>query len=200
MARLFERLRYQARRSFGNKRRAKAFENRRNLDKIGQAPRPEGMEHDAAHRQRVLHPQQNKINFPAGILQPPFFDPKLDDSVNYGGIGAVIGHEITHGFDDRADVSTAKAISRTGGRKPTGRQFDKRAECIDKEYSEYVATGDVHLNGKLTLGENVADNGGVRIALMAFMDSIANKRLTRSTVSRRSSGTSLAMGRSGAAT
>ena len=122
---------------------------------------------------------QNNINFPAGILQPPFFDAKLDDAVNYGGIGAVIGHELTHGFDDSGRRFDAKGNLRDWWTAEDGKAFEQRAECVDKQYSQYVAVGDVRLNGKLTLGENVADNGGLRIAYMAFMDSIMNKRLTK---------------------
>ena len=145
-------------------------------------------------------PRRNNINFPAGILQPPFFDDKLDDAVNYGGIGAVIGHEMTHGFDDSGRRFDAKGNLRdlVDGR---GRQVRGARGVLDKQYCSYIATGDVHLNGKLTLGENIADNGGLRIAFMAFMDSIMNKRLTtRSTALRRSSGSSLAGVKSGAAT
>jgi putative endopeptidase len=164
--------------AFGNKLRADEFENRRNLDKIGKAPDPKEWSMTPPTVNAYYSPQQNNINFPAGILQPPFFDNKLDDAVNYGGIGAVIGHEMTHGFDDSGRRFDGQGNLHDWWTEKDAKEFEQRADCIDKQYSGYIATGDVHLNGKLTLGENVADNGGVRIALMAFMESIANKRLT----------------------
>ena len=165
--------------AFGNKLRADEFENRRNLDKIAKAPDPKEWSMTPPTVNAYYSPQQNNINFPAGILQPPFFDNKLDDAVNYGGIGAVIGHEMTHGFDDSGRRFDGQGNLHDWWTEKDAKEFEERAECIDKQYSGYIATGDVHLNGKLTLGENVADNGGVRIALMAFMESIANKRLTK---------------------
>ena len=110
-------------------------------------------------------PQENDINFPAGILQPPFLDNKMDDAVNYGGIGAVIGHELTHGFDDQGrqyDAQRQPARLVDGG----GRQeFDERKQCLVKEYSSFTAVDDVKVNGELTLGENTADNGGAAAGL-----------------------------------
>ena len=123
---------------------------------------------------------QNNINFPAGILQPPFFDAKLDDAVNYGGIGAVIGHELTHGFDDSGRRFDGEGqSSRLVDSRRCARSSSSALNASTSSTSRYIAAGDVHLNGKLTLGENVADNGGLRIALMAFMESITNKRLTK---------------------
>ena len=111
---------------------------------------------------------ENNINFPAGILQPPFFDRNADDAVNFGGIGVVIGHELTHGFDDQG--SKFDAIGNfTDWWTPADRaEFDKRTGCVADEYSSFVAVDDLHLNGRLTLGENTADNGGIHIALMAL--------------------------------
>jgi predicted metalloendopeptidase len=119
-------------------------------------------------------PSENDINFPAGILQPPFFDRTEDDAVNFGGIGVVIGHELTHGFDDQGSQFDGQGNLSNWWTETDRKEFDKRTGCIADEYSSFVAVDDVHLNGKLTLGENTADNGGVRIALMALRKAMAD--------------------------
>jgi predicted metalloendopeptidase len=116
--------------------------------------------------------QNNSINFPAGILQPPFFDPRRDMALNYGGIGAVIGHEMTHGFDDSGRKFDGDGNLRDWWTAKDGAEFEKRAACIADEYSGFSAVDDVKLNGHLTLGENTADNGGVRVAYMALQDTL----------------------------
>jgi predicted metalloendopeptidase len=116
---------------------------------------------------------QNKIVFPAGFLQPPFFERNMDDAVNFGGIGVVIGHELTHGFDDQGRQYDAKGNLRDWWVPQDDQEFTKRADCIAEEYSAFPV-GDQKLNGKLTLGENTADNGGARIALMALHDLMAS--------------------------
>jgi len=121
------------------------------------------------------NPQNNSINFPAGILQPPFFDPKRDIALNYGGIGTVIGHEMTHGFDDQGRKFDADGNLRDWWTAQDGAEFEKRAACIADEHSGFTAVDDVKLNGRLTLGENTADNGGVRVALMALQDTLKGK-------------------------
>ena len=113
-------------------------------------------------------PQNNSINFPAGILQSPFFDPQRDIALNYGGAGVVIGHEMTHGFDDQGRKFDGNGNLRDWWTPQDGAEFEKRAACIASEYGGFTAVDDVKLNGKLTLGENTADNGGARIALMAL--------------------------------
>ena len=152
----------------GNTLRGNEFEVQRQLDKIGKpVDRTEwGMTPPTVNA--YYNPQENNINFPAGILQPPFFDNKLDDAVNYGAIGAVIGHEMTHGFDDQGRQFDGNGDLRDWWTAADGKAFDQRAGCISDEYSSFIATDDVHVNGKLTLGENTADNGGLRIALMAL--------------------------------
>jgi putative endopeptidase len=115
-------------------------------------------------------PQNNSINFPAGILQSPFFDPRRDIALNYGGAGVVIGHEMTHGFDDQGRKFDGNGNLRDWWTPQDGAEFEKRAACIANEYGNFTAVDDVKLNGKLTLGENTADNGGARIALMALHD------------------------------
>lgn len=114
-------------------------------------------------------PSENDINFPAGILQPPFYDFKADDAVNFGGIGAVIGHELTHGFDDQGRLFDAEGNLHDWWTAEDAKAFEQRAQCIVDQYNGFVAVDDVHLNGKLTLGENTADNGGLRVALMALL-------------------------------
>jgi len=118
----------------------------------------------------------NEIVFPAGILQPPFFDRSMDDAVNMGGIGLVIGHELTHGFDDEGRKFDPKGNLRDWWTAKDGEEFEKRAGCVADEYSSFTAVDDVKLNGRLTLGENTADNGGARIALMALHDLIAQNK------------------------
>ena len=110
----------------------------------------------------------NTINFPAGILQPPFFDANAGDPENFGAIGAVIGHELTHGFDDQGRKFDASGNLRDWWGTDDGKKFEERAKCINEQYSNFVAVDDVHLNGAQTLGENTADNGGLRIALRAM--------------------------------
>ena len=121
--------------------------------------------------------QSNSINFPAGILQVPFFDAKRDLAVNYGGVGAVIGHELTHGFDDQGRKFDADGNLRDWWSAKDGSEFEKRATCIADEYSSFTSVDDMKLNGRLTLGENTADNGGVRIAYMALENATKDKKL-----------------------
>ena len=113
-------------------------------------------------------PQMNEIVFPAGILQPPFFDPKADDAVNYGGIGAVIGHEMTHGFDDQGRQFDAHGNLKNWWTPQDLKRFKARAQCIVNQFDHYVAIGHQHENGKLVLGEAIADLGGLTIAYKAF--------------------------------
>jgi putative endopeptidase len=118
----------------------------------------------------------NEVVFPAGILQPPFFDKNMDDAVNFGGIGLVIGHELTHGFDDQGRKFDPKGNLTDWWTDQDGKEFEKRVSCIADEYSNFVAVDDKKLNGRLTLGENTADNGGARIALMALEHMIAEDK------------------------
>jgi putative endopeptidase len=159
----------------GNTLRARAFEVHRNLNKIGQPldKKEWGMTPPTVNA--YYNPAENDINFPAGILQPPFFDRSEDDAVNFGGIGVVIGHELTHGFDDQGSKFDAQGNFSNWWTASDREEFDKRTGCIADEYSSFVAVDDVHLNGRLTLGENTADNGGAQIALMALNDQRAQK-------------------------
>jgi putative endopeptidase len=114
------------------------------------------------------HPLLNEIVFPAGILQPPFFYPDADDAVNYGAIGAVIGHEITHGFDDRGSHFDAKGALREWWTEADRAEFDRRAQVLVEQFGTFEVADDLHVNGRLTLGENIADLGGLSIALSAL--------------------------------
>jgi putative endopeptidase len=159
--------------ALGNAYRAGAFELRRQLGKIGKPVDRGEWLITPATVDAYYDPQTNTVNFPAGILQPPFFDMSLDDAVNFGSIGAIIGHELTHGFDDQGRKFDATGNLRDWWTAADAKQFDERAKCISNEYSGFIATGDVHVNGDLTLGENTADNGGVRIALRALHKTLA---------------------------
>jgi endothelin-converting enzyme/putative endopeptidase len=155
--------------------RADSFEVKRQIAKIGTPVDPKEWGMTPPTVNAYYNPLENNINFPAGILQPPFFDNKLDDAVNFGAIGAVIGHELTHGFDDSGRRFDAKGNLTEWWTPADASQFEQRAECVANQYGGYTAVDDVKLNGKLTLGENVADNGGVRLAYMALMDVLTRK-------------------------
>jgi putative endopeptidase len=152
----------------GNFLRANEFEAHRQIAKIGKPlDRNEwGMTPPTVNA--YYSASRNEIVFPAGILQPPFFDKQADDAVNFGGIGMVIGHELTHGFDDQGRKFDPQGNLRDWWTAQDGSEFEKRASCIADEYSNFIAVDELKLNGKLTLGENTADNGGARIALMAL--------------------------------
>jgi endothelin-converting enzyme/putative endopeptidase len=159
----------------GNDQRATRFEVHRDLNKIGHpVDRGEwGMTPPTVNA--YYNPLENNINFPAGILQPPFFDNRTDAAVNYGAIGSVMGHELTHGFDDQGRQFDGQGNLRNWWTPEDAAEFEKRAECFIKEYSAFTPVDDVHLNGKLTLGENTADNGGVHLSFMALMKSLEGK-------------------------
>ncbi len=159
--------------ALGNSDRASAFEFQRQLDKIGKPVDRTEWEMTPPTVNAYYDPLMNNINFPAGILQPPFYDNSMDDAVNFGGIGMVIGHELTHGFDDEGRQFDAKGNLEDWWTAADAKEFNERAACVADEYSSFTVAPGVHVNGKLTLGENTADNGGVRIALMALMNTLA---------------------------
>jgi len=117
------------------------------------------------------------MNFPAGVLQPPLFDLKMDDAPNYGNTGGTIGHELTHGFDDEGRQFDAKGNLKDWWTKKDADEFVKRATCISDQYSQYTVVDDVKINGKLTLGEDVADLGGLILAYNAWKSATAAKKL-----------------------
>ena len=160
----------------GNVERANAFEAKRQIAKIDKPlDRKEwGMTPPTVNA--YYSSSFNEIVFPAGILQPPFFDKAMDDAVNFGGIGLVIGHELTHGFDDQGRKFDPQGNLHDWWTEQDGKEFEKRASCIADEYSNFIAVDDLKLNGKLTLGENTADNGGARIALAALEHVIADDK------------------------
>ena len=160
----------------GNVQRANEFESKRDIAKIDKPlDRKEwGMTPPTVNA--YYSPSFNEIVFPAGILQPPFFDPKLDDAVNFGGIGLVIGHELTHGFDDQGRKFDPQGNLHDWWTKEDGEEFEKRVSCVANEYSNFVAVDDLKLNGRLTLGENTADNGGARVSLMALEHVLADDK------------------------
>jgi len=160
----------------GNFLRANEFESRRDIAKISKPlDRKEwGMTPPTVNA--YYSGSYNEIVFPAGILQPPFFDKNMDDVINFGGAGMVIGHELTHGFDDQGRKFDPQGNLRDWWTEQDGKEFDKRASCVADEYSGFNAVDELKLNGKLTLGENTADNGGARIALMALENEIAQDK------------------------
>ena len=144
------------------------YEFHRNLNKIGKpVDRTEwGMTPPEVNA--YYNPSMNEIVFPAGILQPPYFDAKVDDAINYGGVGAAIGHEITHGFDDEGSQFDADGNLKNWWTAEDRKQFNARAECVAKQFDNFIAIADVHENGHLELGESIADLGGLIIAYRAF--------------------------------
>ena len=161
----------------GNVLRARVFEFNRQIAKIGKPVDRGEWDMTPPTVNAYYNPQINDINFPAGILQPPFFDPRADDAPNYGDTGATIGHELTHGFDDEGRQFDAHGNLRDWWTAEDGKQFDQRASCISDQYSQYVAVDDVKVNGQLTLGENVADLGGMMLAYIAWKTETRGQKL-----------------------
>ncbi len=148
--------------------RANVFENQRELNKIGKPVDKNEWGMTPQTVNAYYSPLRNNINFPAGILQPPFFDPKAPMAVNYGAIGAVMGHEMTHGFDDHGSQFNGYGNLRNWWTRGDRRHFEKNVKCIAKQYSSYTVDGDVHVQGKLVTGEAIADLGGLKLAWRAF--------------------------------
>jgi putative endopeptidase len=161
----------------GNVLRAREFEFNRQLAKIGKPVDRGEWQMTPPTVNAYYDPQKNDINFPAGILQPPFFDPKSDDAPNYGDTGATVGHELTHAFDDEGRQFDAHGNLRDWWTPDDARQFTERAQCISNQYSQYVIVDDIRINGKLTLGEDVADLGGILLAYMAWQDQTREQKL-----------------------
>ena len=155
--------------ALGNSQRANAFAFHRQMNKIGKPVNKDEWLMTPPTVNAYYNPLENNINFPAGILQPPFYSAKADAAVNFGGAGAVIGHELTHGFDDEGRQFDARGNLKDWWTPADAKAFEDRAQCFVDEYSRFSPVEGVHLNGKLTLGENTADNGGLRISLMAYL-------------------------------
>jgi putative endopeptidase len=165
----------------GNSHGDAIFQRNYNLNKLGKPVDEKEWGMTPPTVNAYYSPSNNDINFPAGILQPPFFDPEIDPAVNFGGIGVVIGHEMTHGFDDQGSKYDGKGNLREWQTAEDRQKFNERTDCEVKEYNGFEAApahDDVaaqNLNGRLTLGENTADNGGLRIAYMALLDTLAKE-------------------------
>jgi putative endopeptidase len=163
----------------GNIERSAVFELKYNLGHLGKPVDEKEWAMTPPTVNAYYDPSMNDINFPAGILQPPFFDPHIDPAVNFGGIGVVIGHEMTHGFDDQGSQYDGKGNLREWQTPEDRKKFTARTGCVADEYSGFEAAPahdnqpQQKLNGRLTLGENTADNGGLRIAYMALLDTLA---------------------------
>jgi endothelin-converting enzyme/putative endopeptidase len=161
----------------GNVRNAIAFEARRQLNKIGKPTDRGEWDITPPTVDAYYNPQMNDINFPAGVLQPPLYDAKMDDAPNYGDTGGTIGHELTHAFDDEGSQFDAKGNLKNWWTPDDQKKFEERTKCVEDQYSQYVSVDDVHLNGKLTLGENVADLGGEILAYIAWKDATKDLKL-----------------------
>lgn len=157
--------------------RAQAFEARRQLAKIGKPVDHTEWQMTPPTVDAYYDAQMNDMNFPAGVLQPPLFDPKMDDAPNYGNTGATIGHELTHGFDDQGRQFDANGNLRDWWTKQDAAKFVERAACVSTQYSKYTAVDDVKVNGKLTNGEDIADLGGTTLAYLAWKAATKGKTL-----------------------
>lgn len=164
---------------FGNVIRANEFEAKRQLSKIGKPVDRQEWNMTPPTVNAYYNPQENNINFPAGILQPPFYSNAASDAVNYGAVGVVVGHELTHGFDDQGRKFDADGNLKDWWQKSDAAKYQKLSDCLVNQYGKYSPVPGVQVNGKLTLGENTADNGGIRLAYLALMDDLARKSIRR---------------------
>ena len=158
-----------------NIRNARAFQVQHNLGKIGRPLDKNEWIVTTPTVNAYYYPPENSINFPAGVFQPPLFDPAMDDAVNFGAIGWLIGHELTHGFDDQGSRFDGLGNLTNWWTQSDREEFEKRTSCVADQYQQFVVVDDIHLNGRLTLGENTADNGGIRIAFAAMHKASAGK-------------------------
>ena len=163
--------------ALGNVQRATEFESHRQLAKIGKPIDRGEWDMTAATVNADYSPTMNDINFPAGILQSPFYDPHATDAEVYGHGGSIVGHELTHGFDDEGRQFDGHGNLSDWWTAEDGKKFESKADCGVKEYGDFTAVDDVKVNGKLTLGENTADNGGLRLAYMAFLADAKRKNI-----------------------
>lgn len=157
--------------------RAVGFETKRDLAKVGKPVDRGEWDMTPPTVNADYSPQMNDINFPAGVLQPPLFDFKMDDAPNYGNTGATIGHELTHGFDDEGRQFDARGNLHDWWTKQDAQEFEKRAKCISDQYAQYTVIDDIKINSKLTLGEDVADLGGTLLAYIAWKNATEGQEL-----------------------
>jgi putative endopeptidase len=167
---------------FGNVQRATLFESKRELVRVGKPVDKTEWHMTPPTVNAYFNPLQNEIVFPAGILQPPFFDVEMDDAVNYGAIGVVIGHEITHGYDDQGRKYDAHGNLNDWWTEADGKAFDARAQKVVDQYNSYEVLPGLHVNGRLTLGENIADLGGTTIAYEALERALAKDPTKRKNI------------------
>ncbi|MBW2736271.1 MAG: M13 family metallopeptidase [Deltaproteobacteria bacterium] len=151
-----------------NLRAAARFDLKRTLTKIGRPVNPKEWEMTPPTVNAYYHPLKNHMVFPAGILQPPFFNPRANLAVNLGGMGMVVAHELTHGFDDQGSKFDAQGNLHDWWTPASRQSFEKQTRCVQEQYGGYEALPGLKVNGKLTLGENIADIGGVKLAFQAF--------------------------------
>jgi len=161
----------------GNVGRTREFETRRDINKVGKPVDHGEWDVSPPTVDAYYNPQMNDINFPAGVLQPPLYDAKLDDAPNYGDTGGTIGHELTHGFDDEGSQFDANGNLKNWWIKEDREKFDARTKCVEDQYAQYIVVDDVHINSQLTLGEDVADFGGEILAYMAWKGAENGKTL-----------------------
>lgn len=161
--------------ALGNLMRGAEFEALRQLNRIGKPVDHGEWGMSPPTVDAYYDAQLNDMNFPAGILQPPFFDKNQDDAVNFGDIGGAVGHELTHGFDDEGRQFDAKGNLNNWWSDDDNKEFERRSACLVKQYGDLVAVDDVHVNGQLTLGENVADLGGLKLAFMALQQILSGQ-------------------------
>jgi len=162
---------------FGNAERATEFENHREFNKVSKPVDRSEWDMTPPTVNAYYNAQMNDINFPAGVLQPPLYDAKMDDAPNYGDTGSTIGHELTHGFDDEGRQFDAKGNLKDWWTKQDAEQFVKHADCVVDQYAQYTVVDDIHINSKLTEGEDVADLGGTILAYIAWKDADKNEQL-----------------------
>src|SRR5437867_2298678 len=165
-----------------NAMRAAKFETTRDLSKIGKRVDPTEWGMTPPTVNAYYNPNMNEIVFPAGILQPPFFYANADDAINYGGIGAVIGHEMTHGFDDQGRQFDAAGNLRDWWTPESAAKFKERSQAIVNQYNEYEPLPGLHVNGELTQGENIADLGGVKLAYAALQKALEKNPQARTKI------------------
>jgi endothelin-converting enzyme/putative endopeptidase len=162
---------------YGNTLRAVDFETARDWAKVGKPVDRNEWDMTPPTVNAYYNPQMNDVNFPAGVLQPPLYDPKMDDAPNYGNTGSTIGHELTHGFDDEGRQFDAQGNLKDWWTKDDAKGFEDRINCLRDQFATYVVVDDIHINSKLTSGEDVADLGGTLIAYIAWKKATANANL-----------------------
>jgi endothelin-converting enzyme/putative endopeptidase len=161
----------------GNVERASEFEHRRQFKKLGKPVDRTEWDMTPPTVNAYYNPSMNDMNFPAGVLLPPLYDPKLDAAPNFGNTGGTIGHELVHGFDDEGRQFDAKGNLKDWWTSADAKEFEKRASCIADQYAQYVIVDDIKINSRLTLGEDVADLGGLILAWIAWKDATAGQKL-----------------------